>query len=390
VLPGLARGGQRGAMTLATVIVPTHDHGPMLLRSVRSALEQTVRDLEIFIIGDGVPDLTRDIVAELMHDPRVRFFDRPKGPRVGEHYRHAILAEAHGEIVCYLSDDDLWLPQHVETLARLLERADFAHSVPVQVEPGGVLASLTIDLALPRYRELILSGINRIPLSTAGHSLAMYRRLPHGWRTTPAGIATDLYMWQQFLADPHCQGLSGMRPTAIGFPSPPRRDWPTDQRLAEMDRWIEKLATPDFLPSVLETVAHERAAAEVDLQGLLHERTIWAERSAAEVVTRDTTIRELQAQLAEQAAWAQSSAAEVAERDAMITELQTKLTERTTWAERSAAEVASRDATIRGLQAQLARQSSWGKRSAVEVAERDKIIRDLQARIDEQSQSERG
>jgi hypothetical protein len=353
----------------------------MLLRSVRTALEQSIRDVEIFIIGDGVTDVARDIVAELIQDPRVRFFDRPKGPRVGEHYRHAILDEARGDIVCYLSDDDLWLPRHVETLAKLLEQADFAHSLPVQVEPGGALRSLTIDLALRQYRELILAGINRIPLSTAGHTLAMYRRLPHGWRTTPDGIPTDLYMWQQFLADPGCRALSGTRPTALGFPSPPRRDWSMEQRLAEMDRWIEKLRKPGFLPGVLDVVAQERAAAANELQGLLDERTNWAQQSASDVVKRDAAIAELQSRLTELTTWAQHSAADVAERDARIGELQAELARQVAWAESSVGDVVKRDVAIAELQSRLAEQTTWAQLSASDVDERDARIGELQAEL---------
>jgi glycosyltransferase involved in cell wall biosynthesis len=100
----------------ATVIVPTHDHGPTLRLSVGSALAQTIEDIEVLVIGDGVPDVTREIVGELSrNDERLRFFDHPKGLRHGELYRHEALAQARGEIVCYLSDDDLWFPEHVAT-----------------------------------------------------------------------------------------------------------------------------------------------------------------------------------------------------------------------------------------------------------------------------------
>src|SRR5215210_721750 len=70
----------------ATVLIPTHDHGPLLLHSARSALAQTVEEIEVFISGDGVPEVTREIVSELKRDERVRFFDHPKGPRHGEIY----------------------------------------------------------------------------------------------------------------------------------------------------------------------------------------------------------------------------------------------------------------------------------------------------------------
>jgi GalNAc5-diNAcBac-PP-undecaprenol beta-1,3-glucosyltransferase len=169
-------------MTLAaTVVVPTHDHGPTLLRSVGSALAQTVEDLEVFVIGDGVPALTREIVAELAAaDERVRFFDNPKGPRHGEIYRHEALQQARGEIVCYLSDDDLWLPGHLEQLRDLLADADFAHASPLWIDTEGRPRPWLVDLERPFYRELILSGENRIPLPCAGHTSALYRRLPAG------------------------------------------------------------------------------------------------------------------------------------------------------------------------------------------------------------------
>ena len=69
-------------------------------------------------------------VEPFLADPRVRFFDLPKGERHGERNRHLALAEAAGRIVCYLSDDDLLLPRHVATMLELLEGADFAHGAP--------------------------------------------------------------------------------------------------------------------------------------------------------------------------------------------------------------------------------------------------------------------
>src|SRR5438874_1772042 len=137
----------------ATVVIPTYDHGPTLDYSVRSALAQTVQEIEVFVIGDGVPDATRELVANLeREDERVRFVDRQKSPRQGEPYRHAVLMEeARGEIVCYLSDDDLWLPDHLEEMVDLLRAADFAHALPLRVKPDGKLDGWAIDLGYPWF-----------------------------------------------------------------------------------------------------------------------------------------------------------------------------------------------------------------------------------------------
>jgi hypothetical protein len=231
----------------ATVLVPTHDHGATLLRSVPSALAQTVEDIEVFVIGDGVPPVTHEVMAELTaSDERVRFFDNPKGPRHGEIHRHRALAEARGEIVCYLSDDDLWLPGHLAQLVELLKEADFAHARPIWIDVDGRPHGWRVDLARPFYRQLLLGGENRVPHCGAGHTADLYSRLPTGWRTTPDGIPTDLYMWQQILSVPGCRAVSGTSPTVLHFPSPDRKGWSNEDRLAEIDRWVLRLSDPDL------------------------------------------------------------------------------------------------------------------------------------------------
>ena len=250
----------------ATVVVPTHDHGPTLLRSIPTALRQTVRDIEVFVVGDGAPDVTRGIMADLgRRDDRVRFFDNPKGPGNGERHRHAALEEAGGRIVAYLGDDDLWLPEHLEVLESLLEEADFAHSYPIRVGAHGSIEDWTVDLALPWYRQTILAGTNFVPLSCAAHTLELYRRLPHGWRTRPEGVWSDLYMWQQILSMDGVRAVSGTRPTVVHLPSSLRKGWSALRRLEELDAWVARIDRPDHRPEILAALlgaaVRERAEA---------------------------------------------------------------------------------------------------------------------------------
>ena len=222
-----------------SVLVPTHDHGPLLGIAVRSALRQTVDDLEVLIAGDGVDETTRAVAQELVEaDPRVRFFDLPKGPRLGEAHRHRLLVEeARGEHVLYLCDDDLWLPEHAERLLELLRGADFAHALSVWTMNDGTVQLTTLDLATAYHREAVATGRQTPALSTAGHTMAAYRRLPHGWRTTPDSESTDSWMYRQFLAEPWCAAASGRVPTLVHLPSPTRRGWSPEQRLEELARY---------------------------------------------------------------------------------------------------------------------------------------------------------
>jgi hypothetical protein len=251
----------------ATILIPTHNHGPTLRASVASALRQTVSDIEVFVVGDGVTDETRNIMGEIMRgDSRVRFFDHPKGQRHGELYRHEALLEARGRIVCYLSDDDLYLPHHVKEMSALLENADFAHALAVAVQPDGTLSTWTVDLDIPVYRDELLAGRNRIPLSAGAHTLSFYTRLAEGWTCAPGGMPTDLHMWQKFLRNPECRFRAGCTPTVLVFPSPLRPNLTAAERLQELQAWMARMANSQGIAAINEQVLALKAREAIDLE----------------------------------------------------------------------------------------------------------------------------
>lgn len=230
----------------ATVLLPTTgDRGPLLRRSVASVLAQTVDDLELFVVGDGVDPATRSVIEELVaSDPRVRFDDHPKHDRRGEPNRHELLRDqASGRIVAYLCDRDLWLPTHLEELERTLADADFAHTLRFHVDDDDGFRSTHASEIAGRDRRSSASWPNLVPLSFAGHTLDAYRRLPHGWRTTPAGWATDRYMWEQFLEQPWVRVAQSAVPTVLYFRRGDHPGLSTPERLALLERWAPRIAT---------------------------------------------------------------------------------------------------------------------------------------------------
>jgi glycosyltransferase involved in cell wall biosynthesis len=232
----------------ATVVVPTHDHGATLRYSVGSALRQTVGEIEVFIVGDGMPDQAREVAVELERgDERVRLFDNPTGERFGELHRHAALAEVRAPVVLYLSDDDLWFPEHVETMLATLESsgADFVHASPIWRMGDGTHYRWIADLAQEPYRRLIFEGKNRVGLSSAGHTLDAYRRLPHGWRPAPRDHYSDAWMWRQFAEQPEMKFVCTTAPTVLHLPSSVRPGWTADERMSELASAAEVLGDPE-------------------------------------------------------------------------------------------------------------------------------------------------
>ena len=233
-------------MTDATVLIPTFRHASLLPLAVESALGQTGVAIELFIVGDGVEDTTRLALERYRGDPRVRFFDRPKGPRHGEVHRHQALGEATGRIVCYLSDDDLLLPDHVAEMSRRLENADFAHPPSARFDSSATLEFFPWNYERPEFVEMARARNGSIGLTGAAHTLAAYRRLPHGWRTTPAGLTTDHYMWQQFLELPGLRFAMSDRLTYLSFPEPVWGGLPEDERAAHLRTWLDRTREPGF------------------------------------------------------------------------------------------------------------------------------------------------
>ena len=285
----------RSSALAATVLIPTHSHGPLLLHAIRSVLGQTLREFEVFVVGDGVDDATRAVGQEAARlDGRVQFFDLPKGPRHGELHRHAVLREARGEIICYLCDDDLFLPSHLEYMQALLRDADFAHAAPLYIEPGGRVCLFCGHLDESGVKDRLGGLWNFIPLSCAAHTREFYERLPYGWRTAPPDVWTDLWMWRQILTTEGCRAQSGMRPTVIHFPTPARADWSLEQRERELASWAARITEPgleaELACGALDTMMRANYRQEQHLGAAAAELRALREAAVARAETLDEAV----------------------------------------------------------------------------------------------------
>ncbi|MGE0461194.1 MAG: glycosyltransferase family 2 protein [Vicinamibacterales bacterium] len=232
----------------AMVVIPTHDHASTLGLSVASALEQTIPDLDIVVLGDGVGDDTRAVMADLCRaDSRVRFVDRPKGEGRNEVLRHEVVSAATAPVVTYLGDDDLFLPTHVETILDLLADHDFAHPFPVFVGVGGELIARPTDLSDERcVRWHLHPRRNTISLTGAAHTMDLYRRLPAGWRPAPPDRWSDHFMWEQIFSLPGVRLATSPDATTIKPPADMRAGMSAAARRDELARWWARMHEPGF------------------------------------------------------------------------------------------------------------------------------------------------
>jgi glycosyltransferase involved in cell wall biosynthesis len=228
---------------LFTVLLPVHRSPELLPSAIESVLSQTAGALELFVICDGAPESTVACAQRYAStDPRVRVFSFSKGERFGEANRHVALKEASGRYVAHIADDDLWMPNHLEEMAELLQDADFGNTLHVSVLPNERLWLLPCDLSRPELRERMLrEKFNRFGLSFGGYRLDAYRRLPVGWSPAPASLWTDLHMWRKFLRCDDLRFATRMTVTALCFLSSYRADLSLEERAAEHRDWFRRV-----------------------------------------------------------------------------------------------------------------------------------------------------
>jgi glycosyltransferase involved in cell wall biosynthesis len=150
-----------------SVVVPTRNRSALLSRTLRSVLRQQQVELEVIVINEASTDDTAALLATL-GDARVRVIhhDRPRGVSAA---RNRGAAEAHGEWLAFVDDDDLWAP---DKLVRQIHAAqasgrDWAYAGSVNIGDRGQvvygrppLPPEEVVAALPRYNAIPGGGSN--------------------------------------------------------------------------------------------------------------------------------------------------------------------------------------------------------------------------------------
>jgi glycosyltransferase involved in cell wall biosynthesis len=107
---------------LVSVIVPVRDGERFLERTLRSALDQTFRALEVIVVDDHSTDRTGEIATRLADaDGRLRYVEAT-GSGVAA-ARNTGLELARGEFIAPLDADDLWMRTKLEEQTARLDRA---------------------------------------------------------------------------------------------------------------------------------------------------------------------------------------------------------------------------------------------------------------------------
>jgi glycosyltransferase involved in cell wall biosynthesis len=162
-----------------TVVIPTCGRWSYLSLTLGSVLRQEDVELEVIVSDDGSGDETVQRLRAL-DDPRIRTIREERSHGVA-HARNVALAEARGEWVAFLDDDDLWAPHKLRVQLELArnERASFAYGASVVIDSSGTVIDRHAPPPDPADlpRELFVANVIPAPGSNIVVRTSAMRRL---------------------------------------------------------------------------------------------------------------------------------------------------------------------------------------------------------------------
>jgi alpha-1,3-rhamnosyltransferase len=179
------------------VVVPSYNHAPFVERCLRSIFRQTLKPIKLLVIDDGSTDGSPDVIRQTLNDcPFASDFMVRENKGLCRTLNEA-LDLSEGDFFSYISSDDIWLPEFLESRIRtMMDRPNailsYGHSYVID-EQDRIFDSNENwgDYVDGNATKMLLGAA--IPASAS----VVYRRralLSHRWHENAALEDYDLYL----------------------------------------------------------------------------------------------------------------------------------------------------------------------------------------------------
>lgn len=247
---------------LVSVLLPTHDRLEFLGDAVDSVLAQSYTHWELVVVQDGGPDVAEILAAR--PDPRIKLLVQEQNLGKGAALNLA-LEQAQGGYIAYLDDDDIWLPNHLEALMRVLATTPgvrMVHSDSHRLHRRWTASGWEVDASsrsLPYSGHISLEDIlehNAILGITVAHDRDLIQEA--GPFDECLETLVDFDMWRRLAARTHpCHVSQVTAEYFVWAKDDPRRSQMTGLPDHDLPRYLANKARilskplPEFVPEEL-------------------------------------------------------------------------------------------------------------------------------------------
>lgn len=201
---------------LVSVIMPTYNRPVYLHEALKSAVNQTYKNIEIIVSDNCSPESPQALV-ESFEDPRIRFRRNETNLGLSGNSIIALHNEAQGKYIVNLHDDDIWEKDFLAKLVPTLE----AHpdlvlafsDLYIMDEEGNINYPASETMSHIYKRDIIQKGIHRpfykealIDFSIQTAQTAVFRKEAIAWDEFPAVVKSSQDLFLAYLASREGQG----------------------------------------------------------------------------------------------------------------------------------------------------------------------------------------
>ena len=186
---------------LVSIIMPSYNAERYIAESIESVLAQTYSNWELVITDDCSTDKTPEIAeAYGKNDPRIKFCIAKQHGGIAK-TRNQSLQRAQGELIAFLDNDDLWLPEKLEKQVQFMTENNYAFcysEYELMKEDGTPKGKVIKTAGVINYHKYLRNTI-------IGSGTIMLDPKKTGVLTMPDNATSDdMALWCKILKAGHC------------------------------------------------------------------------------------------------------------------------------------------------------------------------------------------
>ncbi len=187
-----------------TVVIPLYNKERHIGRAIESVISQTYQNFEIIVVDDGsIDNSVKDVIRIKEKDSRVRLIKQQNSGVSSA--RNRGIEEAKFEYIGFLDADDMWRPNFLESIKKIIEEypkaGAYATSYGINNENGILVPSLNFYSFEEKWYGIVDDYFKyaiKAPLITAS-SVVIPKAVFNEIGKFPVGIkrGEDLDMWRR-------------------------------------------------------------------------------------------------------------------------------------------------------------------------------------------------